>query len=90
MLDWATFHRAWPKQDRLPSHPMTTAVGHLRRPVKHGDYARKGLALDGAENYAFVSPSFLAADAHLFRRTLSLGVTLLDAASIDPGIVVAQ
>ena len=33
---------------------------------------------------ALVNPSFSAADAYLFSRTLSVGVTFPDAAGVDP------
>ena len=55
-----------------------------QRPAKRRYHARKGLLWMGPKKHGLLSPSFLAAIAHHNCRTLSPGVTFLDAASIDP------
>lgn len=43
-----------------------------------------GVAPNGAKRYDLVDSSFPAVDSPLFCRALSVGVTLLDAASVTP------
>ena len=47
------------------------------------------VALNGAKRYALMNPPFSAADAPLFRRALSVGVTFLDAdaAVVHPEVI---
>ena len=53
---------------------------------RRGVHARKDTDLNRLKRHAPVNPSFLAVDAQHFRRTLSVGVTFLDATSVDPDI----
>ena len=47
----------------------------------------KEVALNGAKRHDPLDPSFSVADTHLFCRALSVGVTFLCAACVNPRII---